>query len=428
MEFPRETEESDRCLPPARYLCGKHTVSRGLCAESPENCTRRSNAKRAVPKSPVNLVGEKYAYVEDNLGSHCYYPENKLILDFEKRYEDGQAVPDGFSFLTYNIWGLARNENLRHLFSLRKDLLEQTLRRTDADIMCLQEMSQFSFEQLSGFIDTYAFASEKPYPLPGSKSTAERNRSVDTFVLSKYKPSRVAMYALPGVLNYNNCMCVVEFPNLVIFNLYNQAGSRLSPGQANKWLHYSRCRYDILQTIYDMIQRLYAEQNIIICGDFNFDLDGSVEDWPEVAMLNVLKTAGFVDTFRELNPDNRGLTEDTDSNYMRWNQKLIEKHFRYDAILFKAAAVTWNPTSSALIGNESACLTPADSAWFMHNMSEAKGGHEAELRGCGRGDGGELLIPINPSDHFGVLTTFVNKKEGGRRTRFRRTTRKRRTT
>jgi len=136
-----------------------------------------------------------------------------------------------------------------------------------------------------------------------------------------------------------------------------------------------------------------------------------------------------VDTYRQLNAGDRGFTEDTDKNYMRWNQKLIEKHFRYDAILYKEAhpgAKHWNPRTSALIGTESACLTPEESVWFLDTMSEAKGGREAELRGCGRAAGGELLIPINPSDHFGVLSTFVQSKIGGRRTRGRRATRKRR--
>jgi endonuclease/exonuclease/phosphatase family metal-dependent hydrolase len=64
-------------------------------------------------------------------------------------------------------------------------------------------------------------------------------------------------------------LLVVEYSNLVIFNLYNQAGSRSSPGQELKWIHYSRCRYDILETIYDMIKDSYAEKNSIICGDFN---------------------------------------------------------------------------------------------------------------------------------------------------------------
>jgi exonuclease III len=436
MDFPTDTVESDRCSSPTKrgYLCGKTTVSRGLCVDAPEQCNERSDAKRTVPTSPVNLVGAKYAYVEDNLGSHCYYPEEKLIVDYEIQYEDGEPVPENFSFLTYNIWGLARNENLRHLFSLRKDLLERTLRGTNADIMCFQEMSQFAFDQLTPFIDTYKFASEKPYPAPGTKSTAERNRVVDGFVLSRFKPSRIVMYALPGVLNYNNCMCLVEYPNLVIFNLYNQAGSRLSPGQENKWIHYSRCRYDILQTIYDLIKTRYIAQNVIICGDFNFDLDGSVEAWPEIAMLDLLKQMGFVDTYRQLNAGEHGFTEDTDTNYMRWNQKMIEKHFRYDAILYKEAhpgSKHWTPRTSALIGTESLCLTPEESVWFLDTMSEAKGGREAELRGCGQAPGGELLIPINASDHFGVLSTFVKSKAGGRRTRFRRSrvqrsTRKRR--
>jgi hypothetical protein len=225
------------------------------------------------------------------------------------------------------------------------------------------------------------------------------------YFLSKYKPSRITLYNLPGVLGYSNCLLVVEYSNLVIFNLYNQAGSRSSPGQEFKWIHYSRCRYDILETIYHLIKDSYAEKNSIICGDFNFHLDGEIKDWPELAMIERFKADGFIDTFRQVNPKDAGFTEDTDFNAMRWNQKLIEKHYRYDGILFKGA---WKPTGSVLIGRNTECLSSEDSEWFIKNMSEVKESNLDHLWYCN-----DKRIPINASDHFGVLTTFT--QGGGRR-------------
>jgi len=357
-------------------------------------------------------VGKKYSYLENFLGRHCYFPEGHLKLDYEAEFSDGQEVPSTFSFLTYNIWGLDRTPELRHLFDLRAPLLEKTIRATGADLLCLQEMSAYSYERLAGLISSYTFASEIPY-----RGGSERNRAVDTYFISNYKPSRIALYGLPGVLGYENCMMVVEFPNLVIFNLYNQAGSQYSPGQKHKAIHYSRCRYDILQTIYDLIIKKYSQKSSILCGDFNFDLDGSVEDWPEMEMIHALKTLGFIDTFRLLRPSDPGFTEDTKTNLMRWNQKLIEKQYRYDGVFYRIAPSPrrgWALKESNLIGQESACLTTADSAWFIDKMSEAKGGHEAELRGCEHEEG-TIRVPILASDHFGVLTNFKIPSAGGTR-------------
>ena len=107
----------------------------------------------------------------------------------------------------------------------------------------------------------------------------ERKRSVDVLVLSKYTPSSVHTFGLRGVLGYTNALIAIKYPNLLVFNLHNQAGSKSSPGQQDKWLHYSRCRYDILESIRDLIDSNFSDmknEQIIICGDFNFNLDGTI--------------------------------------------------------------------------------------------------------------------------------------------------------
>ena len=398
------------CPAEAPIFCGHETVSRGLCVKEAVDCNSRASEPRAVPKTPENEKGKKYSYVETHLGRHCYFTKETLKVDYDMSFTDGEAVPASFSCLTYNIWGLARKDEQAHLFTLRQPLLEKTIRESGADLLCLQEMSEFSYGRLTTLISEYKFASEIPYP---ATHQSDRNRAVDTYFLSKYKPSRVTLYNLPGVLGYSNCLLVIEYSNLVVFNLYNQAGSRSSPGQGLKWIHYSRCRYDILETIYDMIKDSYSGKNSIICGDFNFHLDGELKDWPELAMIDRFKADGFIDTFRQVNPDDPGFTEDTDFNAMRWNQKLIEKQYRYDGILFKGA---WKPTGSVLIGRETECLTPEDSEWFIKNMSEVKESNLDDLWYCK-----DKTIPINASDHFGVLTTFT---QGGGRRRFRKTRRK----
>ena len=416
------------CPPSAPHLCASTTISRGLCVKKSSRCTKRkTRGVRAFPQPPENVQGKKYAYVEDYLGRHCYFTDKTIKVDYDMSFDDGEEVPDTFSCLTYNIWGLAKKPALKHLFKLRLPLLTQTLRDTNADILCLQEMSQFSYEHLKDLIAEYPFASEIPYPA----GSAPRDRAVDTYFLSKFKPSRITVYGLPGVLGYENALLVAEFPNLVVFNLYSQAGSKHSVGQEHKWIHYSRCRYDILQTILDMIKARYAEMSVLVCGDFNCDLDGSKLEWPEIAMLDEYKRFGFQDTFRRANPDDPGLTEDTDLNPMRWNQKLVEKHLRYDAIFYKpAAADAWNIQSSEIIGTDYECLDAKNSAWFIKHMSEvdpeeldrltlcAGRSHSKSLSPPSRSKSrstsrsramripSKVRIPINPSDHFGVLTHF----------------------
>ena len=411
--------------PEGLVFCSPDTISRGLCVQDPADCNSRSSFARNVPITPENAIGARFAYTEESLGNHCYYTDTTIKLDFYKSYPDGEPIADKFSCLTYNIWGLAKNDKLQKLFSLRQSLLEKTLRASGADMLCLQEMSAFSYVQLAGLISEYKFASEIPYPAHGTPTAIERNRNVDVYFLSKYKPSAIYMYGIKGVLGYANALMAIEYPNLVVFNLYNQAGSKSSPGQQLKWLHYSRCRYDILQTIFDLIKSspdsdarrkpMCQGKQVIVCGDFNFHLDGDLNEWPEMAMIENYKKDGFVDSFRHVHPDASavpGFTEDTDLNVMRWNQKLINKKYRFDAILYKGHLT---PKRSEMIGLEYQCLEQTDSKWFVENISEANEEQRDLLAKC---PGNK--IPINASDHFGVITWFVNPRATRRKSVKRR--------
>ena len=411
MDFPSETKTDERCPAATPYLCGKRTPGRGLCVANPEECAIRTTEPRVVPARPGNSAGgNKYGYTSDNIGRGCYIPYTELRRDYEQINARHELVPADFSILNYNIWGLARTPEQRHMFELRKPLLVDTLAASGADMMCLQEMSAFSYAELTPYLDTWAYVSERPY----TAAAENRNRSVDTFFVAKYVPRRVANYSLPGVLNYFNSMLVVEYTNLVLFNLYSQAGSRFSAGQEYKWIHYSRCRADILHMIFEMIRDLYRDQNVIVCGDFNFHLDGRIEDWPELEGIEALKSLRFVDTFRVLRPEDPGFTEDTDRNVLRWNQKLVEKHLRYDAILYRGA--TWRAIESRLVGVETRPLSAADTEWFLTHFSEARReGREAELKGLVVDSSGRPQIAINASDHFGVLTRFRRSGMGGTR-------------
>jgi len=388
-----------QCPPEAPHFCGKKTYARGLCVSNKSDCNIRIAEKRPIPIVPTNAAGARYGYGDADLGRSCYVPPHAIEVDYAARFPDGEHIPAAFSFLTYNIWGLAKSEHHRALFQLRRNLLVKTILEANADLCFLQEMSTFSYGELAEpLISKYKFASEVPYPAAGSTSVEGRKRQVEVYCLSRYQPSRIRVIGIEGVLGYKNSLMIVEFPNLVVFNLYNQAGSRKSPGQEYKWLHYSRCRYDILEMIHDIMVAEFSDKNMILCGDFNFNLDGSRSEWPEIAMIRKIKRMGLSDTFRDKNPHDPGFTEDTDLNFMRWNQKLIEKKLRFDAVFARGP---WFIRDSRLIGTEIELLDPEGSAMFLQHISDYKSSAGKELKGVVDG-----LIPINPSDHFGVLTTF----------------------
>lgn len=392
--FPIESSEHKFCPKETPILCGRPTLARGLCVKGVAECSERHPGKRPILQLTDSKEGESYGYTSENLGRGCY----SVKKDYEKIFDRPDRVPDTFSLMTYNIWGLSSSKKLIKLFKMRKELLLKTLTDSGVDMFCLQEMSKESYEEMKEWISQYKFASEVPYP----SNNVKRNRNVEVYFVSKYRPRKITIYGIVGVLGYENSLIVVEYPNLVIFNLYSQAGSKHSIGQENTWIHYSRCRYDIMNMIYDMLPKNVA---VIICGDFNFHLDGSVADWPEMDMIKKFEAGGFIDAYRKIHKVG-GLTENTDENLMRWNQKLVNKKFRYDAILYKPVHNAWSVIGAEVIGKRRSYLNHQDSEWFYKEISEAsKSGGIAKMRGVRKTRRG-YRIPIHASDHFGVAVKF----------------------
>lgn len=424
--YPRDTKENQQCPASTPLLCGSRTLGRGLCVKREAECDERTTEKRPILEQEINAAGAAFAYDTENLGRGCYVDPDELHIDYEKDYEEYESIPNVFSVMTYNMWGLAKNKDLKGLFQLRKDLLLDTLIKADSDCICLQEMSEYAYEELKDYIKTFeehGFVSEAPY-----KTIQGRGRTVDVYYMSRYRPKRLVIYGIKGVLGYTNCFMVVEYPNLVIFNMYSQAGSVGSVGQEKVWIHYSRCRYDIMNMIYEMIQKKYKGRSVVVTGDFNFHLDGTEREWPETAMLRKLEDIGFIDSWRSKN-DGPGYTENTNENYMRWNHKFMEKMYRFDAVLYRPVGSSWKVHSSQVFGKGVKRLSAKDSDWFVKNITSIKNWEKSgpkgeQLKGVKENSKGKRIL-INASDHFGVRTVFAtpfrktrrNRKSGSRATR-----------
>ena len=138
------------------------------------------------------------------------------------------------------------------------------------DIMCFQEMSQEVLNELYPKIkDEYPYCYEKDL---SEEILKQRKKDIELCIISKYQPRKIDIMALGGNLGYNNSLAKIEYDNINIFNCYFQAGSKYSPGQDKKWIHYSRCRAQQFKHIKQLILG-NSEIPVIVLGDFNCDLE-----------------------------------------------------------------------------------------------------------------------------------------------------------
>lgn len=207
------------------------------------------------------------------------------------------------------------------------------------------------------------------------------------------------MYRLEGNIAHNNSLAVYDFGNLTVFNLHLQPGSKNSPGQKYKADNYARCRIHEILFIKSLIDKIQKDSPVILLGDFNFDLNGSIEDWPENVHLDKL---GFKDSWIESNPTlprSAGNTEETNINTMRWNNKFEEKHYRYDAILYNDFLTSMKST---VICDKPFSIIKDTSLYENYTnaiLSKDTSQHDKIIK---RNGNYELFI----SDHFGIFTKF----------------------
>jgi exonuclease III len=369
------------------YFCGKDSNSFGLCKKRLEDCDN-VNIEGVIPILAVDNInkGYKYGYYTDNLHRRC----NNIILNKEQNFELSLSKILMFSIMTYNIWGLPpKNDFVLKIMKIRINLIADIVIKNNPDIICFQEVSLIPLQILKKKLSSiYKYQYETDYFFD---KILERNREVETITFSKYPVCNYQVYGLDGNLRYNNSLIRTEFSNFVLYNVYLQAGSKKSPGQEYYWFHYTRCRIDQLKRIKELIEK--DTKPVIICGDFNFHLDGG-DEWQE---YNEIKDY-FKDSWTDLNRKD-GFTENTDINTMRWNLKFQEKKVRYDGILYKSNNIY--PFFSKIVGKKSIPLNNKMTQLFIKNFI-SDDHHKIKYNN-------KKNINIFPSDHFGVITKFIIK-------------------
>jgi exonuclease III len=344
----------------------------------------------------------KFGYHTKNLTDYCGTYEEEFSTYFDK----SDNLPKVFKILTWNIWGLnKRNFNgdkyilLSELMLLRMKLVVEIISKKDPDLIIFQEMSYDSLGMIKAFMKINGLAQK--YHGYGhnfvkfTPDTMEKNikRDLENYIFSKWTPDFITQYRVPGNLGYSTAATLVTFKDICIIGCYLQAGSKYSPGQEKVWRHYSRCRSEQLAALDKIIKKDCSNKTVILCGDFNTDLDGGKDDWPEIEAIRDMK---LNDAWRFIYPNKEkypGFTEDTEKNHMRWNMKFMEKRLRYDGFLFKNGKIDVVPIKAVMIGTKSFVMDDDMFDEFMKVMCNTK---NSKIRSK----------TYHASDHFGVMTTF----------------------
>jgi len=416
-------------------------------------------AKRLL-KSDVainELTGRKKFYAPEFHPTSCYIQKKPMISHTYKDVGDAATIPETFRIVTQNALGLYRgkeeskldmtnpvdrkNKAILDIMDLRTAYFRKFLADSDyPDFICFQEMTTYFFDFL--YTRDLETRYEYVYPTKDDFKTMLKNGSDATVMLiSKYPAIKSTTYMLQGNSSYYNALGVYEFNNLIIFNCYLQAGSEISPGQKYNWENYSRCRRQQLMFIKKINDDSASEKPVIVLGDFNSELNAlgygnkpkNIEKWSE---LKFLEDLGLKDSFRDKNPDEPGLTENTNINSLRFLGKLEEKELRYDGIFYNNKLIA---ESSQVVTDQPLALDesipdklgpytirdysserinqqykeamvfepPPENTNAIRKKEEFINKHPI-LR-----DYYELFV----SDHFGVMTTFSFNISGGRRRR-----------
>lgn len=386
--------------------CPRGTVNMSLFVDSKEcnNVKARGEVRLDnINQADIELAKGK-GYKIENLHHNCYIKEGFMDLkEIVINFNDSLPLDKSrdLTVATYNIMGIDRKPEQIWLIEKRMPLIAKTINKNNIDIVCFQEMSYNSYIRLVDLLpkyNIYEVINTKMFPLEKKEEFYKgRGHNIECTVAIKkgMKPSKIIIEPLGGNIDYTNSLMIIEFPNLILYNCYIQAGTKFSPGLNDMYIHFCRCRQQLLKYIMNKLDN--TKPNIIL-GDFNIDLNDTMGvNFPEIKYIDELKSMGFNDNWTATNKGN-GYTENTDTNLMRWNDKFIEKKTRVDGIFTRGIV----PINCILIGDkEYLKVSSEDKMMFMREFTKTKGKNEIEKLKYK-----EDHLPIFASDHFGVMSTL----------------------
>ena len=187
---------------------------------------------------------------------------------------------------------------------------------------------------------------------------------------------------------------IIQFDNFNIYNCYLQAGSKHSIGQEKLYIHYSRCRLQLLEYIMTRLDKITPS---ILLGDFNINLNDTIDNYPELRGINkLINEYDFIDSW-SINKDT-GYTENTDINIMRWNDKFKDKKSRVDAVFTRGFKII----DSLIIGDKNYIGVDKEyESYYIKYFTPNKIDTMSKLKRITIN--GKLKLPIFASDHFGVI-------------------------
>lgn len=314
------------------------------------------------------------------------YKKYKQKYKFEKfNYKHMQYGAMGnLKILTYNVFSGTQEkfsfERMNPTINLIKEL--------NPDIICLQEATS-EFISLLNSENKYHIFSKLDYLLPNEKIEVEKSGYLVILSIYPFIDKKLVYqggYHDDGILKVNINLENKLETNIFIYNVHLSGGTYDKPTQVILEKRIRRMlELDILN------QDIKNTSNCIIVGDFNSDANSeelfpaqtyeysetTLRIFPEVRFYPSRQINGIIDVWNKLRPNDLGNTEDTEKNtFRKYIKKNQIRQARYDQVYYRENNY-FHPQQIDLIGT--------------NTVNKIEG------------------IDIFPSDHFGLLVTFITK-------------------
>jgi tyrosyl-DNA phosphodiesterase 2 len=224
----------------------------------------------------------------------------------------GSADLDELVITTYNVWNDGKYARERYL------AIAQLLSPRAPDIMVFQEITSTALDVLLGqqwIRDGYARAT-----VVGGDAG-----NYGMLLLSRVPLSRVTYTRLPTRQSrgFLQAELADDGARTVVCCIHLDSAKRSA--RVRGW------------QLHRIFRTLRSVENALVLGDFNMRDDE-----------NTRIGAPYCDVWPELRPDEKGFTEDTSINLMRYDMKNRHRHVRFDRVLLKGSA--WVPETIELLG------------------------------------------------------------------------------